>query len=179
MSRPKAQHYVTGSYLRLFATGAGKSARLQVYERGQQKTWGQHPDKVARRTNYYSIQRKDGTFDDAVEELLELVESSALPVLLRLANEEFEPTLDERVAIGMFIAFQELRVPGMREMFENSEVEMMKRLLKVGAEVPKYFEQTMEKIGHPTESADDLRRWVQEGFKESKSKAMAVRVFEL
>jgi hypothetical protein len=111
-NRPKVQHYVTASYLRRFSTGAGRKALLYVYERSKNDPFRQKPEQAARATNYYSVKRKDGAWDDSIENLLSDVESTALPLIEKLSAQDFVPSWNDRISIAIFIAFQEFRVHG-------------------------------------------------------------------
>jgi hypothetical protein len=98
MNAPKAQHYVTKSYLRGFANGSGKKVRLYIYERGKQEPYQQPPEKVAKKNCYYSFRDEKGELDHSVEEFLGRIEASALPVIVRLGKEDFQPDWIERDA---------------------------------------------------------------------------------
>jgi hypothetical protein len=165
MSRPKAHHFVTQSYLRQFSVGAGKQARINVYERGKMAPWTQHPNKVARRTNYYSVERPDGSYDDSIEEILADIEASAIPVITRLTLQQTQPSVEDRQILGLFIAFQEFRVPGMRRMIEEGYLKMMLKLMDVAAETPGYLERIVEKHPEPKGlSAGEFRESIRNGF---------------
>ncbi len=66
-TRPKIQQNVARSYLHGFATGAGRQARIWAYLRNRTKRFLQKPDTAARQTNFYSIQRADGGWDDSIK----------------------------------------------------------------------------------------------------------------
>jgi Protein of unknown function (DUF4238) len=102
-----------------------------------------------------------------VEVLLGRIEDGALPVLRRLASgDKFEPSTEERQALAFFIAFQELRVPGMRRMLEDGYLKLMLRVLDVAAETPGYLERLVEKYPEPKGlTAAEFRESIRDGFK--------------
>ena len=146
MSVPKAQHYVTQSYLRGFATGAGKKARLYVYERGRTEPFQQHPERVARQNYYYSFADENGELNHSVEEFLGKIESSAMPVLTRIAAEDFQPTWEERGWLAGFVAMQELRVPWAREGIDEMASQVIKHMTRFIVSTPGKVEQTLERM---------------------------------
>jgi Protein of unknown function (DUF4238) len=84
MSEPKNHHYVSRAYLAAFTdpnTPAGQEPYLWVYERGEGTPYSRSPKKTAVKRHYYRVTHDDGTTDNALEDYLSRVESSAIPVL--------------------------------------------------------------------------------------------------
>ncbi len=146
MTVPKAQHYVTQSYLRGFATGAGKRARVYVYERGRPEPFQQHPEKVARQNYYYSFADEKGELDHSVEEFLGKIESSAMPVLNRIVLQDFQPSWEERGWLAGLVALQELRVPWAREGIDEMASQMIKHMARFIVSTPGKVEQAVEEM---------------------------------
>ncbi len=166
--RTKGQHSVPQSYLRSFATGAGRKAMVYVYERNKPEPFKQKPNQAARETNYYSFRRSDGTWDDGVESLLQMVEGKAVPVLKRMAVDDVHVDWEGRNWVALFIAFQELRVSWTRKNFENVYVQLIRRLTELRASVPGQLErdlETLEREGNSMEGVtpDSLREFLRRG----------------
>lgn len=165
--RPK-DHFVTQSYLRGFATGAGRKSMLYVYERNNPKPFRQKPQQAARQTNYYSFTKADGTVDDSIESLLGMVESRAIPVLKKLASDDLQLNWEARDQISLFVAFQELRVPSARENYQNLLGQLVKRISEISASVPGLLESDIRELESKGESfkeltADSLRESLKRG----------------
>ncbi len=168
MNHRQAHHYVTQSYLRGFSTGSGRKAMLYVYERNRPEPFRQKPQQAARQTDYYSFQKQDGTRDNSVEALLGLVEGEAVPILRDLASKEFQPNWDQRARVALLIAFQELRVPWLRENIQDVQGEIVKWMAKSQASAPGLLEsdlRELEERGRPITgvTADSLREFITRG----------------
>lgn len=142
----KRQHYVPRSYLRAFTdltTPQGQEPYIWVYERGQEP-YAKAPHKLAVKNYYYSMEI-DGQRDNTVEELLERVETSAIPVIKNLYSgmDPRELTEEPRSWVAYFIALMSLRIPKFRETVEKFTAEVMRKISLMGARNPKYFERTM------------------------------------
>lgn len=167
-NRPKSQHFLAQSYLRGFATGSGRKTILYAYERKKTTPLRQHPSKVARQANYYSVRKPDGSIDDSVEHFLSRVEAEAIPVLRSLASQTMQPGWAERERLAFFIALQELRVPWVRENHQQMYGQMMDWLTKAHARVPGLMERylkEMEEKGQDLKgvTADSLREFLDRG----------------
>lgn len=167
-NRPKVQHYVTASYLRKFATGAGRKAMLYVYERDKSEPFRQKPEQTARATNYYSIKKGNGTWDDSIENLLGDVESTAVPLVDKLSSSEFSPSWNDRINIAIFIAFQEFRVPWARAQMDALYRGIIDRTMRFATQVPGAVEHDlyeMEQRGIDTKgvTAAAIREFVKTG----------------
>lgn len=167
MTRPLQHHFVTRAYLDNFADNDG---RLHVYERTKKESFVLTPEKAARQRNYYSIRRKDGTFDDSVEHFLDQkVESPAMSVIRKLITSTEQPTWEDRYALGRWIAFQEHRTPLQRGGIEEIVGKMLKRTMEMMAASPGVIEHALEELKKQGQdfgvSADELRKNIeQDGF---------------
>jgi hypothetical protein len=114
MARPKQQHYVTKAYLEGFLGVSDE--HLVCYGRGNRGPFRKAPRELASQRDYYALRKKDGTWDDSIENLLgETVESPGLPLIRKLAAGKTRLSGDERQKIAVFIAVQEMRTPAARE----------------------------------------------------------------
>lgn len=156
------QHYVTASILGGFTPDGKRDSQLYVYERNTERVFRLPPDKAAKRRNYYSIPKQDGSFDDRVDTMLTKLEEQALPGLKKLLVRNYELTIFERALIAYLIAFQEFRTPWSRAIFQQMEVSMMEQLMHVSARTPGCFERGLEELKAKGEvktsvTADELR----------------------
>lgn len=114
MARPKQQHYVTKAYLEGFLRISEQ--HLVCYGRGNKGPFRKAPQELASQRNYYALKKKDGTWDDSIENLLgETVEAPGLPVVRKLASGKTRLSWEERQQIAVLIAIQEMRTPATRE----------------------------------------------------------------
>lgn len=167
MNRPAKQHFVNRAYLQGFADPNG---RLHIYERGKEKPFVSTPEKTARKRNYYSIKRKDGTFDDTIEHFLDReVESPAMAVIRKLSDSNEQPTVEDRFALARWIAFQEHRTPLHRGGIEETAEKLLHQMMEVTAAAPGYIEHVLEKLKDEGQelgvTAEELRKSVEnDGF---------------
>jgi Protein of unknown function (DUF4238) len=167
MTRPIQHHFVPRSYLEGFADAGGQ---LHIYERGKEQPFVLAPEKAARQRNYYSVRRKDGTFDDTIEHFLDKsVEAPAVAVICKLVNGYQQPTWEDRIALARWIAFQEHRTPLQRGGFEQMAQKLLKQTMQMMAASPGYLEHVLAELAEQGEqfgvTADDLRKSIeQDGF---------------
>jgi len=108
-ARPKQQHYVTKAYLDGFLhPGANQ---LVCYARNG-KMFPRRTQDIAKERNFYASTNEKGEPDDSLEEIIErTVETPGLPLLQKLAKRNTRLSWDERTALALFVAFQEVRTP--------------------------------------------------------------------
>jgi Protein of unknown function (DUF4238) len=129
MSRPRRHHYVTRAYLRGFTER--EDGQLYCYGRGRTEPFRAIPDELANQRDFYSTRRADGTWDDSLEMRIEReIESPGLPVLADLLNSKTSLSWEKRDRLSLFVAFQRLRVPHMRRLFDDAYKEMLDNLIK-------------------------------------------------
>jgi hypothetical protein len=167
MNRPTKQHFINRAYLQGFANVSGQ---LHIYERGKEKPFVSTPETAARKRNYYSIKRKDGTFDDTIEHFLDReVESPAMVVIRRLSNTNEQPTLEDRFALARWVAFQEHRTPLHRGGVEETAEKILHQMMQMTAAAPGYIEHVLEKLKEQGQefgvTAEELRKSIEnDGF---------------
>jgi hypothetical protein len=167
MNRPIQQHFVNRAYLQGFADAKG---RLHIYEREKEEPFVLAPEKAARQRNYYSVKRKDGTFDDTIEHFLDKeVEAPAMAVIRKLSDSNEQPTVEDRFALGRWIAFQELRTPLHRGGIEGTAEKLLSQVMEMTAAAPGYIEHVLEKLKEDGQdfgvTAEELRKSVEnDGF---------------
>lgn len=127
-ARPKQQHYVTKAYLDGFlAPGANQ---LVCYARNG-KVFPRRTQDIAKERNFYAFKNEEGDWDDSLEKLIErTIESPGLPVLQKLAKGNTRLNWDERTAVALLVAFQEVRTPASLQRTIDYTKAMTERLLR-------------------------------------------------
>ena len=160
-------HYVTRAYLE--GMRAPGESRLWVYERNSDRVFRNVPKNLASRRAYYTVSRKDGVEEDKLEKLLGTeVEGPGIAAIRRLSRESKQLHWEERIQATALIAFQELRVPYMREQLARMMKGLIKGFMDSAIGVPGMLEEDLNKLqreGKASEAvtAEDLRKVVREG----------------
>lgn len=128
MARPKQHHYVTKAYLDGFLEPGEE--QLVCYGRGY-KSFLKSPDALGKQRNYYALRAKDGAWDDSLEKMIEsTVEVPGLPTIKKLASGKTNLNWDERRALALLIAFQEMRTPSARAQLRLMSELMTNQIVK-------------------------------------------------
>jgi hypothetical protein len=164
MTRPIQHHFVTRAYLENFTDANGQ---LHIYERGKGKPFQLSPEKAARQRNYYAVKKPDGTYDDAIEHLLdEKIESPAVAVIRKLATSSDQLSWDDRIALAGWISFQELRTPLQRSGIESIAANLVKKTMQMMARTPGAVEDGLAKLKEQGKeygvTAEELRKSIEE-----------------
>jgi hypothetical protein len=161
-------HYVTSAYLDGFLVD--KEKLLYVYTRDRETFFRAQPDKVARRRNYYSQEREDGTVDDKVELMLQqCVEDPGLAVIRKLNTGKYTISAKARGELALLLAIQEYRVPWMRNHTEELVNIMQKQYSDMMLGEPGLLEKHLEEMqkdkapGEKVVTADGLREAIRSG----------------
>jgi len=127
-ARPKQQHYVTKAYLDGFlAPGA---SQLFCYARNG-KMFPRRTQDIATGRNFYAFKNEKGEWDDSLEEIIgRTVEAPGLPVLQKLAKGNTRLNWDERTALALLVALQEVRTPASLQRTIDYTKAMTERLLR-------------------------------------------------
>jgi len=127
-ARPKQQHYVTKAYLDGFlAPGA---SQLFCYARNG-KMFPRRTQDIATGRNFYAFKNEKGQWDDSLEEIIgRTVEAPGLPVLQKLAKGNTRLNWDERTALALLVALQEVRTPASLQRTIDYTKAMTERLLR-------------------------------------------------
>jgi hypothetical protein len=127
-ARPKQQHYVTKAYLDGFlAPGA---SQLFCYARNG-KMFPRRTQDIATGRNFYAFKNEKGEWDDSLEEIIgRTVEAPGLPVLQKLAKVNTRLNWDERTALALLVALQEVRTPASLQRTIDYTKAMTERLLR-------------------------------------------------
>jgi Protein of unknown function (DUF4238) len=113
VARPKQHHYVTRAYLEGFVLPSEQHLVCYGRDRGP---FRKIPQDLACQRNYYAIRKENGTWDDSLEQLMaSTVEEPGLSVIQKLVTGKTRLTWDERDAITLLLAIQEMRTPSARE----------------------------------------------------------------
>jgi len=127
-ARPKQQHYVTKAYLDGFlAPGA---SQLFCYARNG-KMFPRRTQDIATGRNFYAFKNEKGQWDDSLEEIIgRTVEAPGLPVLQKLAKGNTRLNWDDRTALALLVALQEVRTPASLQRTIDYTKAMTERLLR-------------------------------------------------
>lgn len=113
MATSRQHHFVQARYLDGFL--ASGSTQLVCYGRGRSKFHRSIPDGVATQRDFYAIPNRPPGAN--IEAFLESkIELPGLEALRRLVENRVQPSVEDRISIGRYIAFQEMRVPYAREL---------------------------------------------------------------
>lgn len=149
MPRPKQHHYVTRAYLEGFLAPLEK----QLFCYGRNRGFFQKsPNELASQRNFYAIKTEDGRWDDSLEHLIErTVEGPGLPVVKKLSEGKTRLNWEERQALSLLVAFQEMRTPAARQQVRSATKALTDRILReVKAADPE--QKSIELIGKSGES---------------------------
>ena len=127
-ARPKQQHYVTKAYLDGFlAPGANQ---LVCYARNG-KMFPRRTQDIAKERNFYAFKNEKGDWDDSLEKIIDhTVEAPGLPVLQKLAKGNTRLDRNERTALALLVAFQEVRTPASLQRTIDYTKAMTEKLLR-------------------------------------------------
>lgn len=126
MISPKRHHYLPQFYLGRFC----RNNKLWVFDREKKEFRQQTPNNTAVKTNYYSVEEKDGGKRTEIEAMLSQIESHAKQVIDKLLARE-AITEDEKQILSIFMAFMMNRVPD----FEKSVNSMEKHMIQLMADM--------------------------------------------
>jgi hypothetical protein len=126
-ARPKQQHYVTRAYLAEFLQP--EQDHLVCYGRPGHHIFKRKPEDLAKQRDYYSFKRPDGSWDDAIEHLLDTkIESPGIEIIKKLVGGNTRLNWNDRIRLSMLIATQRMRVPYFRQMVDSNYKEFIRQL---------------------------------------------------
>ncbi len=127
-ARPKQQHYVTRAYLDGFLSPGAN--QLVCYARNG-KMFSRRTQDIAKERNFYAFKNEKGEWNDSLEEIIgRTVETPGLPVIKKLAKGNTRLNWDERTALALLVAFQEVRTPASLQRTIDYTKAMTERLLR-------------------------------------------------
>jgi hypothetical protein len=113
-SEARTQHYIPKFYLKGFTDQKG---RLWVYEKFKALRQSRPKDE-AHKPDYYAHTER-GQRDETAEQILQRIESKAAPIVVKLANRHFKPTIEQMGHVYFFIAAMFARVPRWRDFLDS------------------------------------------------------------
>ena len=127
MQAKRKHHYVQARYLDGFLAEA--ETQLWCYGRHRPESFRAISDELANQRDFYAI--PDAPVGSNIEDYLEKsVESPGLNALRELVGRLQPPTLEARIALGRYIAFQEMRVPHTRELIRKQHLHTLTHIEK-------------------------------------------------
>lgn len=147
----KRHHSVPRAYLRRFTDDDGL---LFQHERGQEGAVQVPPHKAARENLLYAPETGDDPSDDAVEVFLaEHIDGPAVQVIdTIIAGSELAD--DERFQFSLYLAFQEFRIPRMRDNVLKTMGDVAKTMLQLSGSHPEYVGRIFSEMGEAKSEAE-------------------------
>jgi hypothetical protein len=130
MPHAKNQHYVARLYLRQFAYEAGKNPHIYAFDKTTRRIIRPTIRNIAAHLHFYE------SSDTGVENALQAVESAFVPAYQKLREADSIEALgaEDRAAIAMFLAVQQLRTIEYRAQVRSSVAELKRWLDHYGYE---------------------------------------------
>jgi Protein of unknown function (DUF4238) len=154
----KRHHFNPVLHLQHFA-GAEPKGQVWTYDKTTGDMRSAIPEQTAVETNFYSVERDDGSMDTTIEDYLADVEGKAAPVYDGLLQGT-TPTGQPRADFAQFLALMYVRTPAMRRMAGNVVGREIQIMNYAYASNPKAFDALLhrvEKAGGP-KLTEDLKK---------------------
>ncbi len=123
------------------------------------------PRGVARRTNYYAAEDKDGALDQGVERILQRAESAAAEAFgaVKAGHLPLDPVRKENAAL--FMALLVTRLASWRAGLEETAGKLAASVMELAARHPEYFERHLRTHGGADDPAEieKIRKAVLDG----------------
>ena len=167
----KRHHAVPQFLLRRFANGNGLLWLHDLHLRSAVRV---QPKDALVESRLYAPGVGDNPNDDAVESFLaQHIEGPAAIPVEKLAGGE-SLAFDERYAVSLLIAFQEIRTPRMRDAVGNLVERLADGVLRMSAEHPDYIRKILTKVGH--EVSDSSLASLVESIRSGRLRAQATKI---
>lgn len=141
MGEARNHHYVPQAYLRGFADGFSRQAKVKVFDLDQMKSFPTNVRNVASKRDFNRLEGVEGLDPNALEERYSILEGHAATAIQNIANtRRFEG--DDRMYVLNLMALLVIRNPRMRETWSD----FMSRVWKLHGEMvvskPEIWEST-------------------------------------
>lgn len=147
----KRHHSVPAAYLERFTDEEGL---LFQHERGQTEPVRVPPHKAAREKFLYAPETGDNPSNDTMEVFLaEHIDGPGNQIIDKIIAGS-ELTDDERIQFGLYLAFQEFRIPRMRDNVLKSMGDVAKRIMQLSGSHPEYVGGIFAEMGQPKSEAE-------------------------
>lgn len=154
----KRHHAVPQFYLRRFT---GEDGFLWLHDLDAAKAVRVRTDDALVEKYLYAPEIGDDPHDDAIEKMFaQHVEGPAAEPIGRLIEPGEEISDEDRGRIAIFLAFQEVRVPRMRDTVQKFMSEVGTRILSIAVEHPEHIQRTLEEAEAPV-SDEELEKMVE------------------
>lgn len=144
MSRPKKQHYVSQLHLKHFV-GSDPAGMIWTYDAEMRRAAPSLPKETGAESNFYAVQREDGTYDDRIENWLAGVENAASVAYEKLLCGEI-PQAQERMDFATFVSSLFARSPATRRMSAQVIGATHHALMSTIAATPERFEAHVQRF---------------------------------
>ena len=144
-ARPKQQHFVTKAYLDGFLEP--DSTQPYCYGRGRQAAFLRATQDLALQRNYYSSKRRDGSWDDSLEQRIQKdIEDPGIAVLRLLVAGNRRLNWLQRDRLCLLVAVQRFRVPHIRQLIDSENENLINFWRSEFGRIEKEIEKEPEEI---------------------------------
>ena len=135
----KAHHTVQRFHLAQFV-GYAPKGHVWIYDNRTGVPRSAIPENVSVENNFYSFERKDGTWDNVLDDWITNVEGKATPVYTKLLEGKIPPYSQDKYDFAQYLALTYVRTRAARRMSAETIGQMMQVRHYAHAENPKVFE---------------------------------------
>ena len=149
--KSKRHHSVPRAHLDRFT---GEDGLLFQHERENPETVQVPPHKAARENLLYAPETGDDPEDDSMEVFLaEHIDGPGSQIIDKIIAGS-ELTEDERLQFALYLAFQEFRIPRMRDNVLKTMGGVAKKILQLSGSHPEYVGRIFSEMGEPKSEAE-------------------------
>ena len=124
---------------------AGPDGKVWTYDKATGKRWPAKPGRTGVEAHYFSVERRDGSMDTTLEDLLSALEGEVAPIYERLAR-GLMPRGSDREAFGHFLGVTYARTPAMRRMAASVHKAGLESRLAFTAQHPQAFAAMLKRM---------------------------------
>lgn len=127
MATSRQHHFVQAKYLDGFLEPGEE--RLWCHARGRREPYPAISRKLARKRDFYQL--PNSTADQNLENYLGLIEVPGLEALRELVTNRQPLTMEKRIHLARYVAYQEMRVPYSREVMREQNRRSLTEYLEI------------------------------------------------
>ena len=145
----KAHHTVQRFHLAQFV-GYAPKGHVWIYDNRTGVPRSAIPENVSVENNFYSFERKDGTWDNVLDDWITNVEGKATPVYTKLLEGKIPPYSQDKYDFAQYLALTYVRTRAARRMSAETIGQMMQVRHYAHAGNPKVFEASVARYEKDT-----------------------------
>jgi hypothetical protein len=135
----KAHHTVQRFHIAQFV-GHDPKGHVWIYDNRTGEPRSAIPDNVSVENNFYSFERKDGTWDNVLDDWITKVEGKATPVYMKLLDGKIPPYSQDKYDFAQYLALTLVRTRTARRMSGETIGQLMQVRHYAHAKNPKAFD---------------------------------------